>query len=81
MNHPERHALAARLVIAETVQAIAANHAWTLNEALTAFAKSTLYPRLLDLDTELWHHNPLDIADMFDHEWRGEPIPLDLFYP
>jgi len=77
----ERYDLAARLVADQVVEAIAEDHAWSLNEALSAFAKSPLYERLLDSTTDLWHHNPLDIALMFDYEWRGEEIPLDLFYP
>jgi hypothetical protein len=81
MSDRARYQMAARLVAAQVVEAIAEDQSWTLNRALSAFAKSPLYGRLLDSTTQLWHTNPLDVALMFDYEQRGEPIPPRAFLP
>jgi hypothetical protein len=75
----DKYALAARMTVNMVVEVLAARHAWSANEALSHLSKTRLYEALEDLQTKLWMDNPLDIADLFDKEYTGQPLTANDF--
>jgi hypothetical protein len=55
-------------------------YGWSLNEALSELSKTRVYELLADSDTGLWTDNPSDIADIFDFEHAGEPVPPEIYF-
>jgi hypothetical protein len=76
----EKYELAARLTANMVMESLAKRHDWSHNETLSRMSKANLYVLLTDSDTGLWMDNPSDIADMFDLEFQGKPLPHELFF-
>lgn len=56
---------------AQVVDLIMQRNHWDENKAVSAFMRSTVYDRLQDEATKVWHFSPLLIAELFDDERNG----------
>jgi hypothetical protein len=75
-----KYELAAKMNAKMVAEELADRHGWSLNDALSNLAKTSLYERILDTSTSLWKDNPRDIADIAEYELRGEEAPVELFF-
>lgn len=76
----KKYELAARMTIQMVLRIIEKRKGWTENEAVSRLSKCPLYARLGNVSTKLWMDNPIDLADMFERELRGEQLTLADFF-
>ncbi|MDR0825312.1 MAG: hypothetical protein LBN74_09480 [Prevotella sp.] len=79
-NDKEKYELVAKMTAKLVAEELADKNLWTLNEAISKLTKTSIYERVLDIDTKLWMDNPRDIAEMVMCELRGEKIPPSYFF-
>lgn len=58
----------------ETVKLVIERSGWDENIAIDRFMRSTVYDRLQNESTKVWHFSPLLLADLFDDEQNGSLI-------
>jgi hypothetical protein len=75
-----KYEMAAKFTAKMVSEELSDRNGWSFNDAVSSLTKTNLYEMLLDVSTQLWMDNPIDIADLVMYELRGEEAPIERYF-